>query len=77
MDLLHSAPDAEAGTDTVNVPQRGAEAGESGFSAPSAIRDTDLTSAAGMQMEAQLYFFPSSQTSLICAQVDSCFSRVW
>ena len=42
-----TAPDAEAGTDTVNVPQRGAEAGESGFSAPSAIRDTDLTSAFG------------------------------
>ena len=30
-----------------------------------------------MHTEAQPYFSPSSQTSLIWAQVDSCLSRVW
>lgn len=40
-----TAPDVEAGTDTVNVPQRGTEVGENGFRAPSAIQDADLTSA--------------------------------
>ena len=30
-----------------------------------------------MQTEAQRYLRPSSQTSLICSQVDSCLSRVW
>ena len=42
-----TAPDVEAGTDTVNVPQRGTEVGENGFRAPSAIQDADLTSAFG------------------------------
>ena len=37
-----TAPDVEA-----NGPQRGTEAGENGFHAPSAIRDADLTSAFG------------------------------